>query len=65
MIDKHDVIRVAKSLGKTLTDKQVQFVVNEYPAWQETDPTANWSSVVEDVIYFILETGPFDQLGYE
>lgn len=64
-VTKQDVLDVAKSLGKTVTDGQAQFIVDEYPAWQSTDPAANWTSIIEDLIYFTLETGPFDQLGYE
>jgi hypothetical protein len=65
MIEKQDVLSVARSLDKELTDKQAQFIVDEFISWQETDPLAHWSEIVEDIIYFVLETGPFDQLGYE
>jgi len=64
-ITKQDVLDMARSLGKKVTDEQAQFIAEQYPDWQKTDPAANWTSIVEDLIYFTVEKGTFDQLGYE
>lgn len=64
-IDKQDVTNFARSIGKSITDKQAEFIVQQYPDWQAIDPLATWNSIVEDLIYFTIESGTFDQLGYE
>lgn len=58
MIDKQDVLSVARSIDKTLTDEQIEDVLEEYPAWAKQDPTATWNLIVEDLIYFVLVDNP-------
>ena len=53
MISKNDVINVARSINKALTDDQIEMVIEEYPMWVEQDPAANWRLLVEDIINFI------------
>jgi Ca2+-binding EF-hand superfamily protein len=51
---KEDIIRIAKSIGKSLTDKEVEKVLEEYPAWEKQDPTATWNLIIEDIVYFVI-----------
>lgn len=53
-ISKEDVIDVATSIGKVLTDEEIQDIVENYPWMQEQDPTGTWNLVVEDMIYFLI-----------
>jgi hypothetical protein len=53
MIEKNDIIRIAKSVGKHLTDSQVNTVIELYPEWARQDPTATWNLIVEDIVYFV------------
>jgi Ca2+-binding EF-hand superfamily protein len=52
-IDKEDIKRIAKSIGKSLTDEQVNQILEEYPNWEKQDPTATWNLIVEDLVYFV------------
>ena len=53
-IKKLDVIFVASSINKTLTEEQINEVINMYPVEQEMDPTATWNLVIENCIYHVL-----------
>lgn len=53
MIEREDITRVAESIGKKLTDEQVDQIIEEYPAWAEQDPTATWNLIIEDLVYFV------------
>jgi Ca2+-binding EF-hand superfamily protein len=53
MIEKEDVTCVAESIGKKLTDEQVDQIIEEYPSWAEQDPTATWDLIVEDLVHFV------------
>lgn len=53
-ISKEDVVDIATSIGKVLTDEEIQDIVESYWWNQEEDPTATWNLVVEDMIYFII-----------
>jgi hypothetical protein len=55
MIEKIDVEHVAHSLNKKLTEKQINEVLEMYPAEQDNDPTASWDLVIENCIYQILD----------
>lgn len=52
MIEREDVLSVARSIDKTLTDKQIDLILEEYPSWAKQDPTATWDLIIEDLIYF-------------
>jgi len=65
MITKEDVLQVAKSIDKTITDKQAERILDEYPAWMEQDVTATWDLVVEDLIYFVLFDEMEEKNNYE
>lgn len=53
-ITKEDVVSVATSIGVTLTNEEIEGIVENYPYMQEMDPTATWDLVVDDMINFIL-----------
>lgn len=53
-ITKEDVVSVATSIGVTLTDDEIEGIVENYPYMQEMDPTGTWDLVVDDMINFIL-----------
>ena len=53
-IKKLDVVFVAASIKKTLTEKQIEDVIEMYPSEQENDPSATWNLVVEKCIYDVL-----------
>jgi len=55
MIEKIDVEHVAHSLNKKLTEKQINEVLEMYPAEQDNDPTTSWDLVIENCIYQILD----------
>ena len=54
-ITKQDVIYVAQSIGKILTEEQINEVLEMYPSEQENDPFENCMLVLENIIYTITE----------
>jgi hypothetical protein len=53
-IDREDVLRIAKSIGKILTYEQSNQILELYPDWQSQDITATWDLIVEDLVYFVI-----------
>jgi len=68
-VTKEDIIEVAKSLGITLTETELNWALLCYEDAQRQDPSGTWNLVVEDLcqqaVEFRRESGPHDQLGYE
>lgn len=54
-IGRTDVLVVANSINKQLTEEQVNKVILMYPHEEECDPTGTWNLIVEDCIYSILD----------
>jgi len=50
-ITKEDVYTIANKLKLTITDDQIRMVLELYEGEAEQDPSANWSQVVENLIY--------------
>lgn len=51
-ISREDIIDVAMSIGKGVPrDEVIDEILADYPAEQREDPEANWSWVVEDMLY--------------
>lgn len=50
-ITAEDVYRVANDLCIGITDAQVETVLELYDGEQAEDPTANWTLIVEKIIY--------------
>ena len=55
MISKEDVLSVANSLKVSLTEKQINDVIEMYPTAEEVDPTGTWDLLVENCIYLIAD----------
>ena len=53
-VTRQDVIDVATSIGKVLTDEEVQDITDNYWWNQAEDPTATWDLVVENMVYFVI-----------
>jgi hypothetical protein len=49
-----DVKFIAASINKTLTEEQINEVLEMYPTEQESDPTGTWNLVIENCIYQVL-----------
>jgi hypothetical protein len=54
-IQKEDVINVAIGINKTLTEEQINQVLEMYPTEQDRYPTDTWNLVIENSIYQILK----------
>lgn len=65
MITREDILKVAESIHKNVSEADIAFILSEYPSWQKEDPTGNWNLVVENLIYYSTSTGTHDELGYE
>ena len=50
-IQKEDVLKVAYDLKKNLTEKQIQYVLDNYESSADADPTGTWDLIVEQLIY--------------
>jgi Ca2+-binding EF-hand superfamily protein len=53
MIDKEDVLQVAKTINKDLTEEQIKEVLSLYESEEDEDPSATWDLIVEKIIYDI------------
>jgi hypothetical protein len=51
MITIEDVVSVCSGINCTLTNEQMQWVVDNYTQFEMDDPTSNWSEIVEEIIY--------------
>lgn len=54
-IDRQDVILVASSIKKNLTEQQIGQVLYMYNHEEEADPTATWTLIVENCIYQVID----------
>lgn len=53
MIEREDVLSVAKSINVTLTEEQINQVLEYYPSECEADPTGEWYLIVEHIIDYL------------
>ena len=53
-ITREDVIEVASSINKTLTDGQIIEVLSLYDNEEENDPTATFDIIIENCIYQVI-----------
>lgn len=53
-IDKEDVLNIAQSINKELTEEQVNKVLHLYQHEEECDTTSTWDLIVENCIYQVL-----------
>jgi hypothetical protein len=50
-ISKQDIINVAKSINKSLSESQINWILENYDNYKNEDPKANWSLIVENMLY--------------
>lgn len=55
MIDRQDIIGIADSIGKQLTETQIDEALSLYPSEADQDPDAEWYLVVEKIVYDITD----------
>jgi hypothetical protein len=55
MITRDDIINVATSVGITLTEKEIEWVLLCYEDAQRQDPSGTWNLVVEDLCHQAVE----------
>ena len=54
-IGKTDVLVVANSINKQLSEEQVNKVILMYADEEESDSSATWNLIVENCIYQVLQ----------
>ena len=54
-ITRQDVETVLKSINKTLSFKQVTWILVWYDDYAKEDPTSNWVEIVENMIYNLID----------
>ena len=54
-IKREDVLRVANDLKIKVSEKVIQWVLENYESFQADDPTSTWNLVVESMLYDIPE----------
>jgi hypothetical protein len=52
-ISKQDIINVAKSINKSVSESQINWILENYNSHQKEDPKTNWSLIVENMLYQI------------
>jgi hypothetical protein len=66
VIKKEDVQQVIKSLSNfveaNFTEEEIQEVIDRYESEQADDPGANWSLVVEKILYDLLDDRNYPDL---
>jgi hypothetical protein len=50
-ISKQDIINVAKSINKNVSESQINWILENYNSHQKEDPKTNWSLIVENMLY--------------
>ena len=53
LIQKEDVLQVSNDLNIKVNEKIILWVIMNYGDYQNDDPTSNWNSVVESMLYDI------------
>ena len=60
-ISRTDVLVVANSIKKQLTEQQINQILSMYNHEEEADPTATWNLIVENCIYQVIDDKKTDQ----
>ena len=50
-ITREDVINVCNSINKTLTEKEIIWVLENYEDYEKDDPETTWNLIVENMLY--------------
>jgi hypothetical protein len=49
--DREDVLSVAKDLNMSPTEEQIQYVIDNFDAEADQDPTGSWELWIENLLY--------------
>jgi len=50
-ISKQDIINVATSINKSVSESQINWILENYNSHQKENPQTNWSLIVENMLY--------------
>ena len=51
MIQKEDVLMVAREFEMDVSDERVEEILTDYPTVMEDYPNENWTYIVEEMLY--------------
>jgi hypothetical protein len=52
-ITREDVINVGNTINKQLTEKEIDWVLENYESYENDEPQSTWNLIVERMIYEI------------
>jgi hypothetical protein len=52
-ITREDVISIGNSINKTLTEKEISWVLENYEGYENDEPQSTWNLIVERMLYDI------------
>jgi len=55
-ITREDVISIGNSIKKTLTEKEINWVLENYESYEKDEPQSTWNLIVERMLYDIPTT---------
>ena len=50
-ISKQDIVNVAQSINKSVSESQINWILENYNSHKKQDPKTNWSLIVENMLY--------------
>jgi hypothetical protein len=50
-ITREDVISIGNSINKTLTEKEISWVLENYESYENDEPQSTWDLIVERMLY--------------
>ena len=50
-ISKIDIINVANSINKKVSDTEINWILENYSSYENEDSESNWSLIVENMLY--------------
>jgi hypothetical protein len=50
-ISKQDIINVAKSINKSVSESQINWILENYNSHKKEDPETIWTLIVENMLY--------------
>ena len=51
MIQKEDILKIAKELKIKVSDERAEEILKDYPEYAENRPNDIWHLIVEDMLY--------------
>jgi hypothetical protein len=55
-ITREDVISIGNSINKTLTEKEINWVLENYESYEKDEPQSTWNLIVERMLYDVPTT---------